>query len=56
MTQTVIMFAAAFNLIVIASFVNANRAWLVLFGQVTPIALALGLGIFGFARIMGWPI
>jgi hypothetical protein len=56
MMQTFIMFAAAVQLIAVACAINAHTFWATIIYQFGPITLALGLGIFGFARIMGWPI
>lgn len=56
MAQTIIMFAAALNLVGMACFINAQRLHLVLLYQFLPVTFAVGLSIFAFARVMGWPI
>lgn len=56
MTQTIIMFAAAVNLIGVSCLINANRFYLIFLCQFLPVTLAIGLSIFAFARVMGWPL
>ena len=56
MIQTVLMLAAALNLIAVACFTTAHSFLHIMLLQFVPVVLALSLGLFGFARIMGWPV
>jgi hypothetical protein len=48
--------AAAINLIIIALLVTPHTAFSVLWAQVLPFVIGIGLAFFSLAKIMGWPV
>lgn len=56
MSQTILMAAAAVNLVLVACFITASKFGHIMVFQFFPILFAFGIGVFAFARVMGWPI
>ncbi|WP_156041741.1 hypothetical protein [Bradyrhizobium sp. URHD0069] len=56
MAETILIAVAAFHLVVMVCFTNANGFINISLFKVYPIILAFGLGCVAVARFMGWPL